>query len=122
MKWGWEDFVPANPDLADIWGDMDLSFENDYFVFSWVPNFQIQGPDFQKSGLGTWIWKFGTQNISKIKVAQIHIHLAKNDGNVWVGRKNKTASPMSCNFRDQTTQKMTKSPGGPMGTIHQDLS
>ena len=52
MKWGWEDFVPANPDLADIWGDMDLSFENDYFVFAWVPNFQIQGPDFQKSGLG----------------------------------------------------------------------
>ena len=30
-EWGWEDFVPTNPDLADILGRMDLDFENSYF-------------------------------------------------------------------------------------------
>ena len=30
-KWGWEFLFPANPDLADILGDMDLDFENLYF-------------------------------------------------------------------------------------------
>ena len=26
-KWGWEVIFPANPDLADTLGDMDLDFE-----------------------------------------------------------------------------------------------
>ena len=30
-KWGQEDFVPTNPDLADILGDMDFHFEIFYF-------------------------------------------------------------------------------------------
>ena len=28
MKWGREVLFPANPDLADIFGDTDLDFEN----------------------------------------------------------------------------------------------
>ena len=31
MKWGREGLFPANPDLADILGDMDFDFENLYF-------------------------------------------------------------------------------------------
>ena len=27
-KWGREFLFPANPDLADIWGDMDVDFDN----------------------------------------------------------------------------------------------
>ena len=27
-KWGGEDFLPTNPDLADILGRMDLDFDN----------------------------------------------------------------------------------------------
>ena len=30
-KWGREGVFPANPDLADILGDMDLDFENFQF-------------------------------------------------------------------------------------------
>ena len=40
-KWGQEDFFPANPDLADILGDMDLDFEN--FNVGYVVGFQISG-------------------------------------------------------------------------------
>ena len=31
LKWGQEVLFPANPDLADILGDMDFDFENFYF-------------------------------------------------------------------------------------------
>ena len=31
MKWGWEVLCPANPDLANILGNVDLDFENLYF-------------------------------------------------------------------------------------------
>ena len=52
-KWGQDDFVPTNPDLADILGDMDFDFENFYFLDLLDPKFQdFQVPDFQKSGLG----------------------------------------------------------------------
>ena len=51
MKWGQEDFIPTNPDLADILGDTDFDFE--IFLAPKFPDFQV--PDianFQKSGLG----------------------------------------------------------------------
>ncbi|MEC8039013.1 MAG: hypothetical protein VX152_12075 [Pseudomonadota bacterium] len=45
-------FVPTNPDLADILGDMDFDF-GFLFLSFWDPKFQdFQVPDFQKSGLG----------------------------------------------------------------------
>ena len=61
-KWGKEGFFPANPDLADILGRMDLDFEK-FYVFHFLGS-QISGlpvpqildfpkiwcPDFQKSG------------------------------------------------------------------------
>ena len=37
-KWGREGLFPANPDLANILGDMDLDFEDSFLI----PNFQIQ--------------------------------------------------------------------------------
>ena len=40
MKWGREGLFPANPDLADILGDVDLDFENFDFV---VVGFQLSG-------------------------------------------------------------------------------
>ena len=46
-KWGQEDFVPTNPDLADILGRTDLDFENFDFLLlldSKFPDFQV--PDF----------------------------------------------------------------------------
>ena len=30
-KWGQEGFFAANPDLADVFGDMDLDFESFHF-------------------------------------------------------------------------------------------
>ena len=47
-KWGQEDFVSINPDLADLLGRADLDFEIfDFFIF-WIPNFWIsRSPDFQ---------------------------------------------------------------------------
>ena len=32
-------FFPTNPDLADILGRTDLSFENFYFFYFWDPKF-----------------------------------------------------------------------------------
>ena len=57
-KWGQEDFVPTNPDLADILGDMDFGFDNFYSFVFLDPKFEISRfpgprfPNFQKSGLG----------------------------------------------------------------------
>ena len=34
-KWGQEVFFPANPDLADILGRMDLNFEN-FYLFDFL--------------------------------------------------------------------------------------
>ncbi len=43
-KWGQEDFLPTNPDLANILGDTDFDFDNFiYFSFFGVPNFLL-GP------------------------------------------------------------------------------
>ena len=28
LKYGWEGLFPANPDIADILGDMDLDYDN----------------------------------------------------------------------------------------------
>ena len=39
-KCGGEDFFPANPDLADVWGRTDFDFENFNFL---VLGFQIFG-------------------------------------------------------------------------------
>ena len=50
-------FVPANADLADVLGDIDLEFDSFHicYVF-WIPNFWISRfPDFQnlvQAGLG----------------------------------------------------------------------
>ena len=52
-------FFPANPDLADILGDVDLDFENsvfDIFLDSKFLDFQV--PRFPKSGLGR-AWALG---------------------------------------------------------------
>ena len=61
-KRGQEDFFPTNPDLADIFGRMDLEFEN-FHVFHLVdPKFlDFQVPRFPKfglgqAGLGPWGW------------------------------------------------------------------
>ena len=58
MKWGREVLLPANPDLADILGDIDLDFEN--FNFSellGLQTFGFPGPQISKiwplAGLGT---------------------------------------------------------------------
>ena len=40
-KWGREVIFPANPDLADILGDMDSDFENSHFPYFF--GFQISG-------------------------------------------------------------------------------
>ena len=43
-KWGRGEFIPTNPDLADILGRTDFDFENFHFLdFFWVPNFWL-GP------------------------------------------------------------------------------
>ena len=58
MKWGREVLFPANPDLADILGDVDFELEN--FYFRDLGGFQISKsrfPDFQnlaRAGLGPW--------------------------------------------------------------------
>ena len=53
-KWGQEVLFPANPDLANILGDMDLDFENfhffSFFLDSKFLDFQV--PRFPKSGPG----------------------------------------------------------------------
>ena len=54
-KWGQDDFVPTNPDLADILGDTDFDFENVYvwdFLDPTIPEFQV--PDFQISRNLAW--------------------------------------------------------------------
>ena len=53
-KWGQEVHFPANPDLANILGDLDLNFENShlgYFLDSKFLDFQV--PRFPNSGYGT---------------------------------------------------------------------
>ena len=47
MKWSWEVFFsPANPDLVDILGDMDLDLGKFCFVLLCLLGFQISGlPD-----------------------------------------------------------------------------
>ena len=48
-------FFPANPDLANILGDMDLDFENFHFPIFWIPNFWIsRSPEFQISRNLAW--------------------------------------------------------------------
>ena len=41
ITWGREGLFPANPDLADILGDIDLHFDNFYFLFVWIPSLWI---------------------------------------------------------------------------------
>ena len=55
-KCGREGLFPANPDLANILGDMDLDFENFNFLDSKFLEFQV--PRFPKSGLGR-AWGLG---------------------------------------------------------------
>ena len=60
-KWGWEGFFPANPDLADIWGDMDFDFENFHFVVFDSGFLDFQVPRFPRTGLGRGPgWPSGT--------------------------------------------------------------
>ena len=50
-------------------------------------------------GLGIWksgnleIWKFGIQQIRKIKVLRIKIRVAQNVGKVWISRKKNFPAP-----------------------------
>ena len=55
MKWGREVLFPANPDLADILGDMDFDFENFYFG------------DFFGFQISTGAWKSGILGSKKSK-------------------------------------------------------
>ena len=49
-KWGQEDFVPTNPDLADILGRTDLDFETFHFFDFLDPKFlDLQVPRSQNS-------------------------------------------------------------------------
>ena len=62
-KWGQEDFLPTNPDLADILGDTDSDFENFHFLFlfwSEISRFP-----------GSKISKFPGSQISKLPDSQI---------------------------------------------------
>ena len=49
-------FFPANPELADIFGDTEFDFENFYFLgFFWYPRFpDFQVPNFQISRNLAW--------------------------------------------------------------------
>ena len=53
---------PANPDLANMLGDIELEFENFHFYFFWIPHFWISRfPDFQNlawAGPGR-VWTLG---------------------------------------------------------------
>ena len=52
MKWGREVLFPANPDLADILGDMDLDFDFIFEIFLDCKFLDFQVPRFQNSGPG----------------------------------------------------------------------
>ena len=47
MKWGQEVVFPANPDLADVLGDMDLILRTFIFDIFWIETFWSSFPDFQ---------------------------------------------------------------------------
>ena len=51
-KWGREIIFPANPDFADILGDMDFDLEIFYFLYIFgIPNFWIsRSPELQNLG------------------------------------------------------------------------
>ena len=61
-KWVREALFLANPDLADILGDIDLDFEI-FFRVAWSPNFWIYSfPDFQsQSRAGQGLGRAGLQ-------------------------------------------------------------
>ena len=67
---GRQDFLPTNPDLADILGRMDLSFEIFCFFIVLIPNFWISRS--QNSGFPK-IWisfqKSGFPDLQKIHTA-----------------------------------------------------
>ena len=46
MNWGREVFFPANPDIADILGDMGFDVDHLYFLFFGIPKFQVRVPRF----------------------------------------------------------------------------
>ena len=49
-KWDREVLFPANPDLADVLGDMDIDFENYHFGnFSGFKLSRFPGPQLSKS-------------------------------------------------------------------------
>ena len=64
-KWGREDFVPTNPDLANILGRTDLIFQTFYFFHFLDPNIL----NFQASNLE--ISGFPGAQISKVPKSQI---------------------------------------------------
>ncbi len=50
---------PTNPNLADVWGDLDFDFESFYILMIWDPKFpDFQVPDFQISRNLAWA-RFG---------------------------------------------------------------
>ena len=49
-KWGWESLFPANPDLANILGDMDSDFENFIIFGFWgFQNSGFPGPQISRN-------------------------------------------------------------------------
>ena len=71
-KWGLEGIFPANPDLADILGDMDFDFESFYFWYFF--GFQISGfPGSQISKIWPGPGLAKGQPLQREKVIQAHI-------------------------------------------------
>ena len=72
------------------------------------------------------IWKFGIQQIPKIKILKIKIRSAQNVGKVWVSRKKSSwphlgpSGPIFCAGRKnpKNAQILPIFLGGPMGPIH----
>ena len=61
MTWGWEVIFPTNPDLVDIFGDMDFDFDNFQILFD--ATFPYPGSQISRNlasaalGLGLgWAW------------------------------------------------------------------
>ena len=109
LKWGWELLFLANPDLADILGNMGFEFENFQFpmffdskvmalltstiwIFRlpeiWISRLPKSGfPDFKKINRNLEIQKFGDPKNQNITILKIQVCSAQNIGKVWISRK-----------------------------------